>query len=645
MATSSLSAILKKTTLDDHEQILEVSNKTLKSSKSDIEAQHVKVVALLKLDRYDEAVKFVEEAGDSLKKRAELEYAYALYKTGRLGDALEIASSLKGRGAQHLEAQSRYRLEDPSRTAELYKQLRSGNPESEDYDLRVNQIAINAQAEWLGVVDPRRTRRTEREDLATFETAYNVACGSIAKGEYAQAEFLLKRAEELCKQSEDLTDQQKADELVPIRAQQLYVLLCLGKTAEAEGLAAEIKLEETSDLSTRKITEVNKLLAASLLNPFVAHKTFHSTTTIPPEDKLFSYQSVPLDSDKFTLDLQAFKFQGIISSTLKIIQSTSASPISPDILLASFFNAAAHARNASGKTAIRSILPELEKRPNDVGLVLSLVQLYVLGGNITSAVELVESFFKRLEESMLESEQDIRFNPVLVSLLIALYKKRGQKALIKTELAKVAAFWRTRPNPPTSLLAAAGISLLKSQNEDDVKSAADIFSKLLEQLPNDKATIAGYVASHALNSGSPVATYVEKLTPTSELTRTVDVDGLESAGIPQSSNALAIAQSVQTKKRAAPDAGSAAHKRIRKSRLPKDYDKDKKPDPERWLPLKDRSYYRAPKGKKKGRRGGDDRTQGGAVNEDLNVESKSAPAPVAAGSGPGNKKKKGKGKK
>ena len=33
-----------------------------------------------------------------------------------------------------------------------------------------------------------------RADLEAFETAYNAACGSIARGELQQGEILLKRA-------------------------------------------------------------------------------------------------------------------------------------------------------------------------------------------------------------------------------------------------------------------------------------------------------------------------------------------------------------------------------------------------------------------------------------------------------------------
>jgi len=647
---SSLSALLKKSSLDDHEQFLEASNKALKSSSSDAEAQHVKVIALIKLDRYDEAVQFIQGAGQSLQKEVELEYAYALYKTGHLEEAASLASQIQNnRGAQHIEAQARYRLEDSRRTSELYKRIRAQPYESEDFDLRVNQGAIDAQAQWLGLADAQSILRLSRQDLDAFETAYNAACGSIARGEFAKAEMLLKRAKELCKHSEDLSEQQKVEELLPISVQQLYVLLSLGKTTEAEALVNEITLANALDPSTRKIGESNVLVASSLDNPFAAHKGFNSVKDVPLEDRLFSYQSVPLESNKAALDLQSFKYDGIISSTSKVISKHPAPTLSSAAVLASQFNASAHAKTSTGKAAIKKILPEREKRPNDVGLIITLAQLYVLIGDNTSAVELVQTFFDRLEKSVAENEQDIRFNPILVSLYISLLKTRGQKPQIKQELAKAAGYWRSKPNPATGLLTAAGISLLESQNEEDLKAASEIFDKLREQQPGDKATIAGYVASHAAGGGDLKSIQVEadKLTAISELIGDIDVDALEKGGIPQSSNALAIAQLSRAKKRgAAADGTSSKAKRLRKSKLPKDYDATKKVDPERWLPMKDRSYYRAPKGKRKGKRGGgDDKTQGGVVNEDLNIDAKPATVVASGGGGSANKKKKGKGKK
>ncbi|KIW19403.1 hypothetical protein PV08_03698 [Exophiala spinifera] len=638
-SSSALAALLKNSTLDDHEQILDACNKTLQSSKSNLEAQHVKLIALLKLDRYEDAVKFADTAGDTLRKAAQFEYAYALYKTGRLEEAAAISSEIQSRGANHLEAQARYRLEDSVTTSELYRRLRNTQDEAEIYDLRVNQGAIDAQAQWIGVTDVKSIRRPGREDLEAFETAYNAACGSIARDEYAQAEVLLKRAKELCRHSEDLTDQQKQDELLPIAVQQLYVLLCLGKSSEAKAIAAEITLEEASDLSTRHIAQNNILLTQETENPFLAYKQFHATDKIPPDDKLFSYQNGPLKSNEATLDLRAFKFDGLKSSK----RISRESGISTEDLISSSSKATAVAGNETGKAALRKMSSLLQRRPNDIGIIITLIQLYVLNGDSTSAVELMESFLTRMEQSAAEIEQGIRFNPLLVSLLISLYRYRNQKAHVKKELASAAAYWHTRPNPPASLLIAAGVSLLESHDEADAKLASEIFARLKEQQPSDKATAAGYVASHAGIESSQLKSDIDKLTPVEDLVRDVDVGLVERAGIPQSSNALAIAQLGRGKKRSAPSTGQVKAKRIRKSRLPKDFDENKKPDPERWLPMKDRSYYRPPKGKKRAKRGGD--TQGGAVNEDLNVDAKPA-TPVASGSGSGgNKKKKGKGKK
>lgn len=49
---------------------------------------------------------------------------------------------------------------------------------------------------------------------------------------------------DLCIAVDDLTDQEKTAELLPISVQQLYVVSRLGKTEEAEKLASDIALEE-----------------------------------------------------------------------------------------------------------------------------------------------------------------------------------------------------------------------------------------------------------------------------------------------------------------------------------------------------------------------------------------------------------------
>lgn len=105
-STKSLSALLGQSSLDDHDEILKAANAAIKKSKADLDAQHAKVVALLKLDRYDDAVKVLEDT-PQLQERARLEYAYALYKSGNAAKAVDIAKAdVSTRGMKHVLAQA-----------------------------------------------------------------------------------------------------------------------------------------------------------------------------------------------------------------------------------------------------------------------------------------------------------------------------------------------------------------------------------------------------------------------------------------------------------------------------------------------------------------------------------------------------------
>lgn len=198
-ALGSLSSLLGNSSIDDHEENLKAANLALSKSGKDVEAQHVKVVALLKLDRFEEALRTLEHGGDTLKERARLEWAYALYKAGQPGKAAEVARRDGGdddRGMRHIEAQASYRHEDFERAARLFEQLAAGSAgvANEEMDLRINNGAVKAQLEWSGLGYLVKEKKPQREDLEAFETAYNAACGSIARDELGQAEVLLRRS-------------------------------------------------------------------------------------------------------------------------------------------------------------------------------------------------------------------------------------------------------------------------------------------------------------------------------------------------------------------------------------------------------------------------------------------------------------------
>jgi signal recognition particle subunit SRP72 len=640
---STLASLLKKTEIEDHDEVLSSAEAALKQSKGDLEAQHVKAVALLNLDRYPEAVQAIEAGGEKLKQKASLEYAYALYKSGKPAEAAEIAAKGSQRGYNHVEAQARYRTEDFERAAELYRQLSARQTEDVEADLRVNSAAVDVQLEWLGKGDLVLRKKPEREDMEAFETAYNAACGSIARGELGQGEVLLKRARSLVESADDLTEEDKEIEMLPISVQHIYVLTKMGRQEEAEKLAQSIGEATFPDPSSKLIARVNGIATAGApSNPFLAQRLLeYDLETLKP-DYPFAYQTAILEQNRSALDLQAAKFGGVVKSTAKELSQQSSATSDSRLNGLSAVNVAAHAKNQTGKDALKNVLPLLEKRPKDVGLILTIVQLYVQTNNLSSATTLLENFLARLEQSGDSSELDVRHAPGLVGTLVSLYNKKTRREPARTALAAAATHWRSktehRPSGVTHLLKAAGTALSESHDPSHQNLARDIFQGLHDQDPSDRYSAAGLLAA------SPATAASSSLQSIDSLISGIDAEALENAGIAQPPvDPLAAAT---TRKRPAEEQSKPKkHKKLCASKMPKDYDPNRTPDPERWLPLRDRSSYK-PKGGKKGKAKQAMFAQG-AVSEDSRPATPGAE--VVKGKqqqgGGGAKKKKGKGNK
>jgi signal recognition particle subunit SRP72 len=105
-------------------------------------------------------------------------------------------------------------------------------------------LATAAQLEWAGAGHhlSEAERQPSRRDMETFEAAYNAACACVARGELQKAEVLLKRSKALCEASEDLSEEEREVELIPIVVQQTFVLLRQGKLEEGVELQKSLSI-------------------------------------------------------------------------------------------------------------------------------------------------------------------------------------------------------------------------------------------------------------------------------------------------------------------------------------------------------------------------------------------------------------------
>lgn len=228
---SALSNLLRSSSITDHEEVLKAANAAIKANKGDLNSHHTRLVALLNLDRFDDALRAIDEGGDKLEQLCAKEKAYALYKLGNLDEATNVlkAAGVDDRNCQHLAAQVAYRAERFNDAQDAYQKLLGEETGTEFNDMTINEKASAAQREWQGT--PQPALKEEQPD--TFELCYNVACSHIARGGFETALNLLQRAAKLCDGSDDLEGEEKQVEMQPILAQQAYVYAKLGRTKEA----------------------------------------------------------------------------------------------------------------------------------------------------------------------------------------------------------------------------------------------------------------------------------------------------------------------------------------------------------------------------------------------------------------------------
>ena len=623
----SLQSLLSSPT-PSADAILNAADTTLKSTPTSSTAQRARIIALLHLDRYRDALDTLTSASDILPSTP-LEHAYALYKLGRLDEARDICKNQSSRGLQHVAAQAAYRAEDFVTASTIYAALASGvngDGEGEDQheadserDVRVNALAAAAQSVWAG--QTRRIGKQQRTDLEAFDCAFNLACMHVARGELRQADVLLKRARDLC-EAEEMAEEDRRGEVAAIECQKVYVLLRMGKIEEARTLAGSVDLEDVGDEGTRFVAKSNLMVGQEEGNAYLRLREFNEAAKIKVADQPFEFQDSVLQWNRMAID----------GAAGKRVTARDGHACDADVAAAGVFGAYKVAGGKSDKSGLKTLLSNLEAT-KDVGLVLTVVQMYITAGKHATAADVFSRFLAR-------SDDALRFAPGIVAVTVALNKHLGRTRATRSELHTAAQHWLHSTTDITplnaELLKTAGAALLPAHRAD----AEEIFQRLATHDSSDPIAKAGLAACRAQHVDLPSV---------ASLTSGIDAAALENSGVPR---VHAPRASIAVPKKRTADAppaqtqvqqGKTKKIRTRASQLPKDFDANKTPDPERWLPMRDRSYYKPKKRKGKaaaaGERGG--ATQGGVAGVGAGVEDGSRPG-SAAGVVQGKRKGKGR---
>ncbi|KAG6263113.1 hypothetical protein E4U47_007505 [Claviceps purpurea] len=606
---TAMSALLRAASIEDHDEILQAANATLKTDNTDEVAWHTIVVALLKLDRFDDAFRAISEGGIKLETTCALEKAYALYKLGKLHEAITTlnSSGLKNRALSHMAAQIAYRAEQFDEAHAIYNRLLGATYHEENHDIKINLSAAQAQAKWKRTTTLHETE--SQIELESFELCYNAACANIAQGSLSSASRHLNRALNLCEASDELNSEEKEEERRAILSQQAFVLAKLGKVDHARNMHRLTNFRINSDQNLRIIGQNNHLALGNMpQNPFLLELQTGTWLSSRTETQTFNFQSHLLARNSSIISLLAHKTDSVRTKAYRAVKHSQSRSLSIKQNDMSVIGAAADTQGLSEKEVLRSLISLSKRRPHDAGLVVIIVQLHLQMRNLGAAVYTLDSFLSPLENSNSEQGLMLRFMPGLVALSVFLKKIQKREGCVKAELIKAGRYWQNRPGPSApSLLKETGIELISSSTNDDVMLAGAFFKKIMiEENLASPTTSVGLVAALAAADAPEVESNTPLLPSTNSLVQEIEVDKLLNSGI----LVLPTCSASKTRLDFQDNKAERAVKK-RKRRLPKSFMDGQAPDPERWLPLRDRVSYR-PKGRK-GRKKAAEFTQGGLV--------------------------------
>ncbi|NXE56228.1 SRP72 protein, partial [Casuarius casuarius] len=611
----------------------------LQISKDDVTALQCKVVCLIQNGNFKEALSVINTHTKVLTSDIiAFEKAYCEYRLNRIENALKTIQSASQQTdkLKELYGQVLYRLERYDDCLAAYRDLIRNSQDEYEEERKTNLSAVvAAQSTWDRVVP---------EDLglreATYELCYNSACALIGQGKLNEAMKKLQKAEELCRQSlsedSDVTEEDIEAELAIIHGQMAYIMQLQGRTEDALQLYNQIIKLKPTDVGLLAVIANNIITINKDQNVFDSKKKVKLTNAEGVEHKLSKKQLQAIEFNKALLAMytnQADQCRKLSAS----LQSQS-----PEHLLPVLIQAAQLCREKQHAKAIGLLQDFADQHPaNAAEIKLTMAQLKIAQGSVTKACIILRSI------------EELQHKPGMISALVTMYSheedidsaievftqaiqwyQQFQASRIRGCSATNHGCCVFQPKSPVhlSLIREAANFKLKHGRK---KEAISDLEELWKQNPKDVHTLAQLISAYSLVDPEKAKVLSKHLPSSDTMSLKVDVDALENShgATYVRKKAGKLTGDSQQKEQGQGDVKKK--KKKKKGKLPKNYDPKVTPDPERWLPMRERSYYRGrKKGKKKDQvgKGTQGSTTAGSSELDASKTASSPPTSPRPGS-------------
>lgn len=570
----------------DYDWGLELVDKILKIAPDDQDALMCKVICLIQVTEYKDALKLIERLSKQSGKQVCLyEKAYCQYKQEKYEMSLRTLEKLteeekSSTRVLDLIAQIYYRCEKYQLSAETFQKGRS----NEDSQERAANMAAALSYCDSTTVNSILLQSPVAQD--TMEQCFNLATtylNSNANEESLnKAQVLLEKSEELCKAALAESDEDNEQELIPIRIQQAYTLQCRGQLDKAMSLYATVLKQKPSN-SVHVITAANNIIVLNRdKDVFDSKKKVKLVANEAGLKKLNSQQQAVVLFNRCLFALQMNQLEQCRQLLIEL------KSLSPNCEITILVESALINREKKVSESSALLEQHMKSNPSSVLLHLTLAQIYLSQGNLTKVRE------------VLEKVPDLVQYLGIVSVLISLYTAMGDVDNSMTLLDSVFRWWKTRKDVSNSVKEKVFwvIAQYKLQHSRP-QEAADVFEHLYRQDKKNTRYLANLISAYSRFDPKKAEELGHQLSQFNSLSMTIDIDALEQMPSFKHTRRQVTKAEMGKKQDVGPQTSEVQKKKKkRKPKLPKNYDPSKPPDPERWLPLRERSYYR--KAKKKG---------------------------------------------
>ncbi|XP_075245989.1 signal recognition particle subunit SRP72-like [Convolutriloba macropyga] len=601
--------VLKFFKSGDYEKALSNARKIGRQCRDDKVAQECIAICCLQLDRYEDCIDVINKKKLALR----FEKAYCLYrmnKTVESYDVLKAEEDLDTR-EKELLAQILYRLEKFDDCIAVYDDLIKNVHDDHDEERLSNYAAVLAareQSQQDGKFPSVARAMFSRESDVAYELLYNEACGYAASGDLDKANSLLESSikEFTDTNADELTEEEMNQELAVIRTELGYVLQMLGRKEEAVQLYDDVTKACADDPGVSATVACNLLNVNKSSNVNENKRRVKAMTATAGRQKLSSAQKKLMDYNLTLFYLNNNQIDACRKSLLTFTDENK-----EDNNLVPLLTTALMARDKKYKEAVEYLyeFPHLD---------LVTAQVYVLQGTLTSAVNTLKVC--RFKNSM-----------AIVSALVSLYLSFEEIASAEEIVNQ---FLISNPDLPKEhkVTILKGITNELMERKLYAKSIA-YYEKLLDLLGPESEILAQLITCSAKVDTSLVKKYSKNLISIEELANDCDIEELSKSSELFLTNKYALKKAAKVATNQSDNVLAKKTKRKKKPRLPKNFDPNVQPDPERWLPKWERSAFKKSRKKKaqhdvgKGTQGG---TTGGNVYDHSGPKVTVSAQPVTA---------------